>query len=111
MARVIAQGDIDSAKAARSDRSYVVLTPDDGEGDEFLFAVPKIAEYTKFRTMVLDEEAKSGALRILVDSCAVVPTPAEFALITNDHPGYIESFGNQLLKLAGAGVNVRVKKV
>ena len=110
MARVIAQEEIDSAKAARSDRSYVVLTPDDGEG-EFLFAIPKIAEYTKFRTMVLDEEAKSGALRILVDSCAVVPTPAEFALITNDHPGYIESFGNQLLKLAGAGVNVRVKKV
>ena len=111
MSRQIPQAEIDAAKAARPDRRLVILTPDDDDRDEFLFAVPKAAEYQKFRTMVLDDETKAGALRVLVDGCVITPSPAEFALITQDHPGFNETFGGQLLRLAGAGVGVTVKKV
>jgi hypothetical protein len=111
MSRTITQADIDAAKAARPDRSYVILTPDDEPDDQFLFAVPRKAEYMKFREMIVDDDTKATAVAMVIELCAVVPTPADLAAITLDHPGYTDAFGNQLLKLAGFNVGVTVKKV
>lgn len=108
MPRTIAQADIDAARAARADRSYYVMKPEDSE-DEFLFAAPKLPEYVRFQAMAIEDQGV--ALRTLCDGCVIVPTPAEFATLLIDHPGYGATLGNQLLRIAGAGIAVKVKKV
>lgn len=112
MPRTIPQSDIDSAKAdpKYTGKKFVILI-DPRNGDEFLFFVPQMTEYLRFKELALEDTSRARALHIMTTGCGVSPTPSELGPIFMEQPGLADTFGSKLLTEAGTGIAVEVKKV
>lgn len=68
---------------------------------EIVCKVPPPGEWTRFRSMQQDDAQAPIALRTLLFSCVVKPTPDEFRGVVDRLPGLAETFGGELVKIAG----------
>jgi hypothetical protein len=101
---------IDKAKAAHPGAELFVLANSD-HNIEVLVRGPNAGDWKQFRTMQQDDDTAPLALRQLVITCMVHPTPQEFALMLDTRPGLVETFGRQLIKIGGVSAATSVKKV
>lgn len=86
------------------------LTADDTE-DTFIFKAPTRGEYKRFRKMANDPGQRSEAIEALFWGCLVYPPAQEVRAIMELRPGLADTFGDKLTDWAGAGQEVREKKL
>jgi hypothetical protein len=84
-----------------------------GEDDawEIVLRKPTRAEYKIFRGMLHDEARKSDAVEMMFWKMCVVPADKQMLdALVNDYPAIPEACAGKILKLAGTGVEVELKK-
>ncbi len=87
---------------------HVIANADTGV--EVLVKVPSEGEWKRFRSMQTDDAQRSIALRQLVLACILEPSPADFLAVLARLPGLAETFGAELVELAGVSrANTRRK--
>lgn len=105
----ITEEQIAKHKAANPGAELHVISNAD-TGIEVLVKVPNEGEWKRFRTMGSDDAQRPLALRQLVLACIQEPSPAEFMGILAQRPGLSETFGADLVELAGVSrANTRRK--
>lgn len=70
-------------------------------GVDIIVKSPSEGEWKRFRTMQNDEGQRTLALRTLVLGCVVEPSIAEFTKVLGELPGLAETFGAELVEIAG----------
>lgn len=81
-------------------------------GEDFyaLAKTPGRAEWKRFNAAIADADRRPDALETLVRGCVVWPESAEFDAQLVLHPGLAATYGNALLKAAGANSQAEVGK-
>jgi hypothetical protein len=83
------------------------------EGKEYIVYVrrPSRAEYKDFRAAASNDKKQAAALETLLCTCVVYPSGAAFQAMLDEAPGLSETFGEELLKIAGLAVSADSKKL
>jgi hypothetical protein len=71
-------------------------------GVEVVVKAPGRAQWKRFRAYVADERRRPDAVETLLRDCVVHPDAAALDAILEKRPGLAETFGNQVVELAGA---------
>jgi hypothetical protein len=71
-------------------------------GAEVVVKPPSRAQWKRFRAYVADERRRPDAVESLLRDCVVYPDAAALDGILEKRPGLAETFGNQVVELAGA---------
>lgn len=85
-----------------------------GEGDReamIVVKVPDRARWIRFKEQAADKNRKALALEALVHDCAVFPSKAEVMALLESRPALCESFGGQIVELAGLEETVVARKL
>jgi hypothetical protein len=105
----ITEEQIAKHRAAKAGIEMHVISNSD-TGIEVLVRVPDEGAWKRFRAMGSDDAQRPMALRQLVLDCLLEPTPAEFLGILAHRPGLSETFGADLVEIAGVSrANTRRK--
>ncbi len=75
-------------------------------GETIAVVPPSRAQWRRFRVVGQDEVKRVDALEMLLRDCLVYPEAAAFEALLEARPGLVETFGEQVLELAGAGVRI-----
>jgi len=78
---------------------------------EVIGKAPSRGEFLRFQEMATDPKKRSKATEALVRACIVYPPGAELEAMLDKKPGLALTFGEKLVELAGAGVEVEEKKL
>lgn len=91
------------------------------EPDQVVVKVPPAVEWDRFNAMIVDEDRKAKAIPMLTRNCVVwapgaASTSRKDVLVAYDaimaaKPGLAQTYGNQLVKLAGLAREATVKKL
>jgi hypothetical protein len=105
----ITEEQIAAGKVAHPGAELHVISNAD-TGVEVLVKVPSEGSWKRFRVMQSDEGQRPLALRQLVLDCMVEPSPVDFMALLAAKPGLSETFGADLVELAGVSrANTRRK--
>src|SRR3954470_3055869 len=96
----ITDQEIETLKAAYPGDELHLLSNEE-HGAEIVVKVPSDGEWKRYRTTGTDPAQRPFALRALLLSCIVHPAPAEVSAILGRRPGLVETFGAELLEIAG----------
>jgi hypothetical protein len=77
------------------------LLANEEHGAEVVVKVPNDGEWKRYRTTGTDPAQRPFALRSLLLACIVYPAPAEVSAMLARRPGLVETFGAELLEIAG----------
>jgi hypothetical protein len=91
---------IKQLKAEHPDKDLRLLANEDVDM-EIVVRLPTGGEWSQFRAMQADETKKPHALRKLLLDCIVEPPRAEFIATLDVLPALAETFGSELLTVAG----------
>jgi len=79
-------------------------------GVDVVVKAPSESEWKRFRSMQSDPEQRAHAIGVLFRACLVHPAAQEFAPIIAAKPGLVETFGGDLVDIAGVSrANTRKK--
>jgi hypothetical protein len=92
--------EITALKAKHAGADLRILHNEDHDM-EIVVKVPSGAEWTRFRSMQQDDAQAPIALKTLVLACIVQPGPDDFRRTLDKLPGLTETFGGELVKIAG----------
>lgn len=70
--------------------------------DEVIVRTPNRAQWKRFRAQIGNEKRRDDALELLLRDCVVHPEKADFDAMLDRRPGLAETFGAQVVELAGA---------
>ena len=87
------------------------LLSNDDTGVEVVVKAPNDGEWKRFRTMQSDEGQRPLAIRTLVTACVVYPPAGEFMGVLAARPGLAETFGKDLVEIAGVSSATRRRKL
>lgn len=96
----ITEEQIASLKAANPG-AELTLVSNAEVGMDIVVRVPSEGEWTRFRTQQGDEALRPMALRTLILACIVQPPATEFMGILAQRPGLAETFGADVVAIAG----------
>jgi hypothetical protein len=91
-------GELEEARLKNGD---LVIVAAEKAGEVAAMRRPTRAEYQRFKQHRLDQRYRITALERLVESCLLVPTPAEFERVLEKKPVLADTFGERLLEEAG----------
>jgi hypothetical protein len=75
-------------------------------GDTVVVNPPSRAHWRRFKTAARDEKKRGDALEIILRDCLLHPEPHAFEAMIEKRPGLVEVFAEEVLELAGAGLEV-----
>jgi hypothetical protein len=75
-------------------------------GETVAVVAPTRPQWKRFRSTAVDEKRRPEALEQLLRDCLVYPDQAALTAILERKPGLAETFGAEVLELAGAGAEV-----
>lgn len=102
---------IETHKAANPGVQLEVLRNEDLD-IEILVKPPSRAEWSRFRAMVNEDGQRPQAMRTLLLNCILEPSRGDFeAGPLSTYPGLSESFGADLVKMAGVNASTTRRKV
>lgn len=108
----IPQAEIDALKAAHPGSELHLLTVGDGERAETIIVkVPDRTRWMRFKEQAADKNRRAVAMEALVHDCAVYPAKAEVMARIEARPALAETFGAQIVELAGLEETVVAKKL
>jgi hypothetical protein len=70
-------------------------------GVEVIVRTPGRAQWKRFRALTADEKRRPDALETLLRDCLLYPSLSDLDAILDRRPGLAETFGGQLVELAG----------
>lgn len=76
------------------------------DGDTVVVAPPSRAQWRRFKSMASDDRKRPDALEMILRDCLMHPAAPAFESMLDMRPALIEVFGEQVLELAGAGLEV-----
>lgn len=83
-------------------------------GNEFacvVVRVPSAAEFIRFTDDLSDATLKGIALRRLLRACVVHPNEKDYDAMVAARPGLVQTFGNELVEIAGVKAVTERKKL
>jgi hypothetical protein len=101
---------IDEKTLAEIQALHPVIAHLERNGQEVVFRMPTRVEQREYKKKRQDENTSATALEDLVVACRVWPDQADFKVMLDQRPFLIESFGDGLLREAGAGDAKNLKK-
>lgn len=100
---------LDKLKVEHGEVHLLKASSDEGE---FFVVVkrPTRPQYKRFKSLATDEKRRVDAGEWLVLECLVHPSREDFQIALERHPGLGDSYAEDVLKIAGVGATVDVKK-
>lgn len=80
--------------------------PGEMGGDVIGVTPPTRAQWRKFKVVGMDQAKRPDVMEMLLRDCLVYPEPTAFEALVERRPGLIETFGEEVLELGGAGLVV-----
>lgn len=96
----ITEDQITTLKAEHPSDELHLLTNEENAA-EIVVKVPNDGEWKRFRTTGVDPVQRPFALRTLLAVCIVYPSAPEVAAMLARRPGLVETFGAELVEIAG----------
>ena len=75
-------------------------------GDTIAVAPPTRPQWRRFKAAAADERKRPDALELILRDCLLYPDPQAFESMIEKRPALVEVFAEQVLELAGAGLEV-----
>jgi hypothetical protein len=66
-------------------------------------------EYNRFRREIADDRSKAKAIEMLTTTCIIHPAAEPWQALLSEYPGLAETFGENLLEIAGLNVKAEAK--
>jgi uncharacterized protein (DUF111 family) len=106
------QAQIEALKAKHPHTELHQVSVGAGEREvTIIVQVPNRARWMRFKEQAADKNRKALALEALVHDCTVHPSQAELMALLEARPALTESFGGQIVELAGLEETVVAKKL